>query len=217
MEIINTFMDSLKYANEALFGKWVRWIILIISSIIFPLIMGYSLRIMKGTNPAPEPDNYLGMFIDGIKVLIIEFVYLLIPIIIGAIIFIGGFGGGALLSDGSESSSLLVLVASFGLAFVVFIILALIVSFISTIGVVSFARTGKMGDAFAFSKIFEIIGKIGWLKYILAIIFIWIVLSVICSVINMIPVISILIMVIVSPYLSILAARFYSELYDAGN
>lgn len=73
--------DSFGYANEGLIGKWMRWIILIICSIIFPLIMGYSLRVMKGVTPAPEPGEYVGMLIDGIKMIIINIVYMIIPII----------------------------------------------------------------------------------------------------------------------------------------
>ena len=46
--------DSFGYAKEGLVGKWDRWILLIFSGIIFPLYLGYVLRIYRGANPSPH-------------------------------------------------------------------------------------------------------------------------------------------------------------------
>ncbi|PWR70723.1 DUF4013 domain-containing protein [Methanospirillum stamsii] len=213
--------DSFGYANEGLIGKWMRWIILIICSIIFPLIMGYSLRVMKGVTPAPEPGEYVGMLIDGIKMIIINIVYMIIPIIIGIVVFSlsGGFGSltmlGMNVSDPVAYMGLLF--ASFGLSLLVFMIVAFIFSLFGIIGMVRFARMDSMGEAFAFGEITATIGRIGWVQYILALIVLMIILFVIYMILGMIPVIGILLELILAPYISIAIARYYSQLYDAGS
>lgn len=220
MGIGELLSDSFGYANEGLIGKWVRWIILIISSIIFPLIMGYSLRVMKGITPAPEPGEYLGMFIDGIKMVIIEFVYMIIPFIIAIATFSisGGFGSVAMYGMNVDNPFAYIgmLIATFGLSMVLFMIVAFIFSLFAIIGMVRFARTGSMGEAFAFGEIANTIGKIGWVQYIIALIVLSIVIFVIYTVISLIPVIGGLISLIIAPYIVLVSSRYYSNLYDTG-
>lgn len=220
MRIGEMLSDSFGYANEGLIGKWMRWIVLIISSIIFPLIAGYSLRVMKGTTPAPEPTNYVGMFIDGIKMIIIEIVYMIIPIIIGAVIFFlsGGFGSIAMLGMNVDNPGAYIgmLLGSLGVSMIVFTIIAFIFSLFALIGMVRFARTGRMGEAFAFGEITNTIGKIGWVQYIIALIVLFIVLTVIYGVLSLIPVIGWLISLIIAPYITIMISRYYSLIYDVG-
>lgn len=220
MDVIANISEAFRYASEALFGKWMRWVILIISSIIFPLIIGYTLRVMKGLDPAPEPDDYLGMFIDGIKLIVINIAYMIIPIIIGFIIFFlsGGFGALTMMSmDVSNPMAYAGLfMGSIGISMLVFMLFAFIFGLFQIIGMVRFARSGSMGDAFGFSEILEIIGSIGWVSYILALIVLGIALFIIYFVLSLIPVIGWLLTLILAPYLSIVGARYYSTLYDAG-
>jgi len=220
MGIGELLSDSFGYANEGLIGKWVRWIILIISSIIFPLIMGYSLRVMIGTTPAPEPGDYLGMFIDGIKMIIIEIVYMIIPIIIAIATFSlsGGFGSAAMYGMNVDNPLAYfgMLIATFGLSLVLFMIVAFIFSLFGIIGMVRFARTGSMGEAFAFGEITNTIGKIGWVQYIIALIVLFIVIFVIYAIIGIIPVIGGIIDLIIAPYIVMMTSRYYSNLYDTG-
>lgn len=220
MDVVKNLSSAFQYASEGLVGKWMRWIILIIASIIFPLIIGYSLRIMKGVVPAPETDNYLGMFIDGIKVIIINIVYMIIPVIIGFILFFMSGGFGALTMMGMDVSNpgayVGLLLGSLGVSMIAFIILAFIFSLFEIIGVIRFARSGAMGDAFAFSDILATIGKMGWVSYIIALILFGIVVFVIYMVLSLIPIIGWLLTLIIAPYLSIAGARYYSLLYDAG-
>jgi hypothetical protein len=49
--------DSFGYAKEGLAGKWGTWALLIVSCMIFPLYLGYILRIFRGANPSPPLDN----------------------------------------------------------------------------------------------------------------------------------------------------------------
>jgi hypothetical protein len=210
---------SFRYGSETLIGKWGRWILLIIGSIIFPLIMGYTLRVMKGESTPPASDHIGGMFIDGIKVFIIGIVYMIIPLIIGIILFILSGGLGALTMMGmnvtNPNAYFGLLIGTFGLSFAIFLIIAFISGLFEIIGIVQFARSGKMGSAFHFSEILTKISSIGWVKYIVALIVLMIIILVIEIILGLIPIIGWLITLILSPYFSIVGGRYYSLLYDS--
>lgn len=67
--------DSFSYAKDAIRGKWFQWILLAISTIMFPHIMGYAVHVYNGVKPALEIGDLAEMFIDGIKLLIIGIIY----------------------------------------------------------------------------------------------------------------------------------------------
>ncbi len=219
MRIGENLSQSFGYAKEGFFGKWGRWIVLIISSIIFPLIFGYTLRVMRGITPAPEPSEYGSMFIDGIKMWIIEIIYMIIPVILAFVIFLlsGGLSVGTLIVMGVANPAAIgsMLLGTLGLSFAVLLIFAIIFSLFMTIGLIRFARSGKMGDAFAFSQIASIIGKIGWIKYIVAVIVLIIVLGIIYFILSIIPFIGWLLALIFMPFLAVVGARYYTMIYES--
>lgn len=88
MVIGKTIDGAYFYAKDGLLGKWQKWILLIISCIIFPLFMGYMMRIYRGLKPAPELDEWGNMFIDGIKLWIVEIIFAL-PIIFLDFVLLG--------------------------------------------------------------------------------------------------------------------------------
>ena len=60
--------DSFAYAKEAVVGKWNKWVMLIIATILLVLpLMGYALKVLRGEKPAPEVEDWGTLFIDGIK------------------------------------------------------------------------------------------------------------------------------------------------------
>jgi hypothetical protein len=74
--------ESFEYAKEAVVGKWNKWLMLIIATILLALpLMGYAMKVLRGEKPAPEVDDWGTLFIDGIKYLIVSLIYAL-PIII---------------------------------------------------------------------------------------------------------------------------------------
>jgi hypothetical protein len=211
MEIGAILSDSLEYTKEGLMGKWMKWILLIISVIIFPLILGYMLKVLKGTTPAPEIDDWVGMFIDGIKVIIVEFIYM-IPVLIVMFLLAGGSALGMVSQDPG------VAMAAFGaamLGILVAIILAVIISLIALIGMVRLARTDSIGEAFNFSAILDTIGQIGWVTYIIALIVLYIVIGVISFILSLIPFLGMLLIFILYPAFYIFSARYISLLYDS--
>ncbi len=213
MEIERMFSESFEYTKECLVGKWVKWILLIVCSIIFPLIYGYTVRILRGTTPAPELEDWVGLFIDGIKLLIIGFIYM-IPVILVLMLSVGA---GTLGYMGKGDFSFIgfgTAIAGLGIS----AIIALIIGLIAVIGGVRFARTGSMGEAFNFRVILDTIEGIGWGNYILALIVLYIVLFIVSFVIAMItaiPIIGWIINIFMAPAISVFQARYICLIYDS--
>jgi len=198
--------ESVEYAKEAVWGKWKKWVLLVICTIIFPLLYGYVLQIFRGEKPAPELKNWGKLFIDGICYLVIAIVYMIVPLIIFAVMFISAIGGG-------RNALPLLLVA-----ILVLIILAAIISLISLMGIIRFARTGSMSEAFNFSAIIGRIGNIGWGNYIIALIVLWIVglaFAFGISLLQQVPVIGWIIYLFIIPAYTIFTARYLTLVYDS--
>src|SRR4030042_4201144 len=102
MDFGKTVGDSFEYAKEGLAGRCSKWLLRLISCIIFPLIMGYMMRIYRGANPSPEPDEWGTMFIDGIKLFVVGIIYAL-PVIILEIAIIGSAGLALFMTGGNPA------------------------------------------------------------------------------------------------------------------
>lgn len=226
MDYGNMLGDSLGYAKDGLVGHWKRWILLIISTIIFPLMMGYTMEIWRGKKPAPEPEQWGKLFIDGLKLLVAGIIYA-IPVILIILVF-GGFALiEALLNAGmsadpnyftTHTSELMPLFAMFMVGLLIAFIVAIIIALFSTIGFVRMARTERFGEAFNFGAILETIGKIGWGSYIIALIILFIVAGIIAFVLNlisMIPFIGLILWLILIPFLIIFEARYICMVYES--
>ena len=165
MDYGNMLGESFGYAKDAIVGKWMEWILLLIATILLCIpLMGYILKVYRGEKPAPEVTGWGTLIIDGIKYLIVSVIWA-IPCLI---IF---FGLGALVATIAGASNPIVaannpeVILAFAseaiVYFLLFVIVAIITGLLATIGVVRFARTGSMGEAFNFGAILETIGKIG--------------------------------------------------------
>ena len=74
--------ESFEYAKDAVVGKWNKWLMLVIATILLGIpLAGYVMRVLRGEKPAPEVDDWGTLFVDGIKYIIVALIYA-IPIII---------------------------------------------------------------------------------------------------------------------------------------
>ncbi|MDD1676171.1 MAG: DUF4013 domain-containing protein [Methanomicrobiales archaeon] len=220
MEIGTMLEDSLSYAKDAVWEKWVRWILLIICSIIFPLIIGYSMEIYRGKKPAPELENWGKLFIDGLKLFVAAIIYML-PVIIVVLVF-GGFALISALATAPSPNYIVMhpeqFIPQFGIflaGLFVALILAIIIGLIATIGFVRMARTESFMEAFNFSAILAQIGKIGWVNYIIALIVVGVVSFIFIAIINIIPIIGWLLSLILQAPLTVFNARYVTLIYDS--
>jgi hypothetical protein len=215
MDYGNMVGDSFEYAKEAVVGKWNQWIMLIIATILLGIpLMGYSLKVLRGEKPAPEVADWGTLFIDGIKYIIVALIYAIPLIIVFGILMIVGFGA-AMTGDATA------IMASAGIMIIgmlVILVMAIIIAVFEIIGVVRFARTGSIGEAFNFGAILATIGKIGWVPYIIALvvlIVVAVIYGIVVAIIQMIPILGILIyLCLIAPW-TLFCSRYICQMYDS--
>lgn len=209
--------DSFGYAKEGLVGKWVTWILLIISCIIFPLIMGYIMRVYRGADSAPELNEWVSMFIDGIKLFVVGLIYA-IPIIIIEFVVLGSAFVTAISANAygvTDPGAVLGLIGALLFGIIILAVVSIIIGLIVATAVVRFARTNSFGEAFNFGAIFAHIGKIGFVSYLVALIIMGIIMGVIEVICMMIPYIGMVLLFILLPVLVLFEARYLTLLYDS--
>lgn len=193
---------------------WAEIITLVTLGILLSFFAsGYVVRIYRGTKPAPDFDNWGELFFDGLKMVIVTFLWLL-PVFIIILCVIGLAVGMAAAGPGSGSLLFLGLIL---IGILVAIIVTIIVSLFSVMGVIRFARTGSIREGIRFSKIREHIEKIGWGKYIVAVvvlIVIRIIVAVIIMIPSLIPIVGDIVGLVISPLLLVFTARYYTQVYD---
>ncbi len=213
--------DSYEYTKDALWGNWGRWLILLISTIVFPLIYGYTVRIMRGTKPAPEADNLVSMFIEGIVLFVIYLVYA-IPIYLIAFVSLALYFIPATVTSGPAMTG--DPVGSAGLPFgavvavilaVVIVLLAIAIGLMANFGGIRYARTGRFGEAFNLRAITQHIGQVGWLSYFAALIILGIVLLIVEFVLLLIPLIGWLLLFLLAPAFVVFSYRYITLIYDS--
>ena len=136
--------DSFEYTKDALVDKWMRWLILLVGTIIFPIILGYTLRVYRGEPYPPDPEDWVAVFINGIKLFIVELIWAL-PVIIVGLLFFGG--ALAMMASGSDAAAAVGIgTMLIGIPFL--LIVTLVVALFAAMGAVRFARTDSFGEAF---------------------------------------------------------------------
>ncbi|MDD1694738.1 MAG: DUF4013 domain-containing protein [Methanoregula sp.] len=216
MDYGNMVGDSFAFAKDSVIGKWMQWLLLIIATVLLTIpLLGYSLKIFRGEKPAPEVDGWGTLIIDGIKYAIISIIWAL-PCLIIFFLALGSLVA-ALLSG--DTGAIVGFIGGAIVGFVLFIIVAIITGLLATIGIIRFARTGSMGEAFNFGAILETLGKIGWGSYIIAMIVLFVIELIffgIIEVFNMIiPFLGLLVEIILFAPFTIFMARYMCQIYDA--
>jgi len=207
--------DSFGYARDAVGGKLKEWLLLILATILLTIpLMGYTLKVFRGEKPAPEVTGWATLFIDGIKYIIVAFVWA-IPCLIILVLALGSLI--AAIASG-DTSAAVGFIGGALIGLLVFLVVAIITSLLATIGIVRFARTGSMGEAFNFGEILGVIGKIGWGTYIVAMIVLVIaqfIIALVLAIFGLIPLLGIIVEIIFLAPISIFEARYICQLYDA--
>ena len=162
MDLGDTVLDALKFPFSNV-GRATGLLLLFLGSIlIIPIILalGYIFRIIEhtinGSNELPPFGEWGNMFVDGIKYLVATAIYLIVPNILTFVLSAGVLA--SIYSEGSQIN--LILVSAIGLIF------ALPFDLVYIMALGNMVYEDRFGAAFDFSKIFGLIGKIGWPKYI---------------------------------------------------
>jgi hypothetical protein len=100
----------------------------------------------------------------------------------------------------------------------VLVLVGLLVAFVMLIllaaGIAHMIKTGKFGKAFAFGEILNLIGKIGWGKYIAWLILIVILAAIVGAIAGAIPYVGWIIAAIIGPALTVFYFRSLGVLYS---
>ena len=182
--ILDIYKDSLEYSAKDWKTLAILGVICLFSFLLLPafLITGYNYRvintavhgIINGRDPLPEFDDLIAMFVDGVKVVIVQIAYLLVPFIIFMI-----FAAIAGSLTGVASSSVMLIGCL--ITFIVFVVAELMLQ----MGICHMAyNEGAFSKAFAVSEIKEVIDEIGWFECIatfLGLIIITVVISVVVT------------------------------------
>ncbi|MCC7566266.1 MAG: DUF4013 domain-containing protein [Methanomicrobiaceae archaeon] len=210
MDIVHLLVESYIYTQKALWGRWRRWFLLLIGSIIFPIIYGYAVRILQGADPAPEPKDLGRLVVDGIRLWLVYLIYA-VPVIV--IIALSVEWGWSLLSRELHAGTAVWLTA-FTFGFLLAFFIALLLALYANIGAIRFARTGRFGAAFHFGGIGSDIRRIGWTSYAFAIILLYAALLLICWVL-IISVIGVILLILLAPAFMIFHMRFIERVYES--
>lgn len=164
--ILDIYKDALEYSAKDWKTLVILGVICLFSFLLLPafLITGYNYRvintavhgIINGRDPMPGFEDIIDMFVDGVKVVIVQIGYLLVPFIIFMIF-------AAIASNLGGMASSAIMVVGCLLTFVLLIVACLM----SQMGLCHMAyNDGAFTKAFAVSEIKEVIDEIGWFSCI---------------------------------------------------
>lgn len=228
MDYGKMLQDSYAYAKDAVWGKWERWLLLLMSVVVFPLITGYIAKIYRGDQPAPKFEEG-GLFIMGLKLIFAGLIYA-IPVIAVLVVTIFyamvNFMPYIIMENPAyifnNLDKFVGVILGIGVGLLITVILAIIISLISTIALIRLAKEGKLSEAFNFGAVMQTIRSIGWGRYIVAMIIYW-VLSIIffgvIELLNLIPIAGMAIywivyVIILVPYI-VFSARYLTLVYES--
>jgi len=214
LELNEIISDSLAYALKTFsdIGKLVVLVVLNVVPIVNFVVLGYYYRAIRespASSDIPELNRYSEMWFQGLKVVVASFLYMLIPVTIivaGALTVPVSFWFRGFRFSRSLGATALTMIF-IGLA------LMLLISVVMALGVTHMAKNDSLGKAFAFGEIMSIIGKIGWGKYLL-----WLLTLFVCSaifgVVGGIPLVGWLISLALTPAFGLFTSRSAALIYS---
>ncbi|MDO5860711.1 DUF4013 domain-containing protein [Methanobrevibacter sp.] len=164
--ILDIYKDALEYSAKDWKTLVVLGVISLFSFLLLPifLLTGYNYRVINtavhgvinGRDSLPDFDDLIKMFVDGVKVVIVQIAYLLVPAIVFLIFAIVA---GSL--SGIASSAIMIVGCVITFALIV------VACLMNQMGLCHMANNdGAFSKAFAISEIKEVIDEIGWFNCI---------------------------------------------------
>jgi len=210
---VKTIFSGTKIHWELIPWNYIAVALVVVVFLSF-FVSGYMVRIYRGGRTPPDFDQVGRLFIDGIKVDIVIFVWFLpmiILILLALLLIVTAMSAGP--------GAMLGLIGLFLLFILLFIIAAIVGGLFSTLGAIRFARTGKITEGWNYKEILATIRRIGWGSYIVAlviIIVISLIFGLVVGIISLIPYAGRVIEAAANPFLMIFIARFITMVYEVG-
>lgn len=170
---------------------------------------GYTVRLLKGGSTPPGFDNLTALALDGIKIVLIAFLWLLPSI---ALMFLQ-----LMLLTKTLSGSFLVLLILLPFLMLLEFVIIVVALLFGIIGMIRFVRMASVREAFSLSAIRGTISRIGWLYYIFALVFlviIGLIFTLVSWIISLIPIAGSFIVICLSPLLMVFRCRVITNVYE---
>jgi hypothetical protein len=204
-------------------GRYVILLILNIIPVVNLIVTGYGARIIKTTpevSELPKLERYGDLFIDGLKIAVAGFVYMIIPAILMGLGAGGVFAGIIGTMSGSvtiPTAGAFALTGLGALLLLVGLALAFVLAIFFAMGIAHMLRTNNFGKVFAFGEIRQIIGRIGWGRYIGWLLVLFLIAVVLGAITGAIPFpFGTIISLILGPFLVAFYFRSVGTMYGAG-
>lgn len=215
-------------------------ILSLVTLIVSFIVLGYSVDVIKGGTEGDDtlPDfDYVKQFVMGIKALILEIIYFIIPAVIVIIVAsaTGLFSSftniiyASIEAMANDANNLTTIMAAIPqstmntftnaliITLIVAIILFIIFSLMSFTGLVRFAKSGSGTEGLRFREILRDMSRVGFVKIIVTLIVIYIIalaLAVVIGLIGMIPYVGVFIGIFVGvPFVLLFLYRAIGLLY----
>jgi hypothetical protein len=225
VDLSDNLSNSFEFARKLFsdFGRLVILIVLDLIPIVNLIVMGYASKVLKespGADSPPKLENYGDMFIDGLKIAIASIIYMLIPLIliaagVGSFFATMAMGGGTDFMPSGFKPAYTGLLTGTGIALaLVGAVVAFVMLILLAAGIAHMIKTGKFGKAFAFGEILNVIGRVGWGKYIAWLVLIVILAVIVGAIAGAVPVVGWLIAAIIGPAVTVFYFRSLGLLYS---
>jgi len=232
---LSTILPSYGVKNDTL-----SIILTIVTLIVSFIVLGYSVDVIKAGTEGDEtlPDfDYVKQFVLGIKAMILDIIYFIIPAVI--VIIVGSASGlftsftkiiySSIDAMANNATNLTMVMAAIPkstmttftnaitITIIVAIILFVMFSLMSVTGLVRFAKSGSGTEGLRFREILKDMSKIGFVKIIVTLIVIYIIaflLMAVIGLIGLIPYIGVFIGIFVGvPFIILFLHRAIGLLY----
>jgi hypothetical protein len=170
MDYLNMLGDSLMYTYTGMLNNVRNWFLLIIAALLLTIpLWGYLMKILRNEKPAPDFRDWGTLFLDGLNAIVIVVIYA-IPLV-----FAGSFLNRWLTDGGLTAKSPALAGAVLSLAV---LILFFGIGLTGITGLIRFARSGRIREAFNVDGILGDILRVGWIEYSVAFVNIGLVVSI---------------------------------------
>ena len=209
-------IESVKFPSTDV--GWIKKIliggILLIIPIINLIVGGYYIKTLRGSiegKPGlPEWDDWGDLFIKGLMVAIIVFIYSLIPLIV-LFVSIGGALTAAISSGDFSAASMSAIVGGSMFSVVLMLIVCLVLPMALSI----YAKEDSIGAAFRIGEILSRIKSVPG-DYIITIIVLYALLFIV-NLVAAIPIIGWVIIIFANFYIALVASKMFGEVYASSN
>jgi hypothetical protein len=235
MDYTEMIRNAYAYTRQGVFENGSRWVRLILAIILLSIPMnGYVMRIYRGEKSALEVDRWGRLFIDGLKLMVVAFIYS-IPIWVVWLVTYGAMVA-AIFSGHASAAKMSGWTPNLGLVMLMYVV-EFAVALILPVASIRFARSTSFSEAFRFGAIVDRIRKIGWINYVIGIflvailvavpvmvlVFVVIILGIflaaltnfsLVAILGLIAV-AVLLFLILAPLFMVFQARYWTRLYDS--